>query len=153
MQSHPAICTEHIKHAWVHRPHRGGEFQVIQECSRYPVHSIHFCNWSQWLWYDNHSRHHYPSVFISAHLFNPHYSTPDIYTGKSNLMDAISFVLGMKTQRLRSSNLRELVYKGPSETKPAAGIPYVPYLSKYSFYSSLLLNYIHSALSFSRRFL
>lgn len=39
------------------------------------------------------------------------------WLGKSNLMDAISFVLGMKPIRLRSSNLRELVYKGPAETK------------------------------------
>nr|CAG8547000.1 14574_t:CDS:10 [Entrophospora candida] len=32
--------------------------------------------------------------------------------GKSNLMDAISFVLGIKSTQLRSSQLRELIYKG-----------------------------------------
>jgi len=33
-------------------------------------------------------------------------------------MDAISFVLGVNTKSLRSSNLRELIYRAPSETKP-----------------------------------
>ena len=32
--------------------------------------------------------------------------------GKSNLMDAISFVLGVKSAQLRSSQLKELVYRG-----------------------------------------
>jgi structural maintenance of chromosome 1 len=32
--------------------------------------------------------------------------------GKSNLMDAISFVLGVKSAQLRSSQLRDLVYRG-----------------------------------------
>ncbi|KDQ52106.1 hypothetical protein JAAARDRAFT_210702 [Jaapia argillacea MUCL 33604] len=32
--------------------------------------------------------------------------------GKSNLMDAISFVLGVKSRELRSSQLRDLVYRG-----------------------------------------
>ncbi|ORX73158.1 RecF/RecN/SMC protein [Linderina pennispora] len=32
--------------------------------------------------------------------------------GKSNLMDAISFVLGVKSSHLRSSQLRDLVYRG-----------------------------------------
>jgi len=32
-------------------------------------------------------------------------------TGKSNLMDAISFVLGVKSAQLRSSQLRELIYR------------------------------------------
>ena len=32
--------------------------------------------------------------------------------GKSNLMDAISFVLGIKSAQLRSSQLRDLVYRG-----------------------------------------
>lgn len=32
--------------------------------------------------------------------------------GKSNLMDAISFVLGVKSAQLRSTQLRDLVYRG-----------------------------------------
>jgi len=32
--------------------------------------------------------------------------------GKSNLMDAISFVLGVKSAVLRSSQLKDLVYRG-----------------------------------------
>lgn len=33
-------------------------------------------------------------------------------SGKSNMMDAISFVLGVKTTHLRSSNLKDLIYRG-----------------------------------------
>lgn len=33
-------------------------------------------------------------------------------SGKSNLMDAISFVLGVKSAQLRSSQLKDLVYRG-----------------------------------------
>ncbi|KIO31393.1 hypothetical protein M407DRAFT_14099 [Tulasnella calospora MUT 4182] len=33
-------------------------------------------------------------------------------SGKSNLMDAISFVLGIKSAQLRSSQLRDLIYRG-----------------------------------------
>ena len=32
--------------------------------------------------------------------------------GKSNLMDAISFVLGIKSSQLRSTQLRDLIYRG-----------------------------------------
>src|SRR5947209_19877467 len=32
--------------------------------------------------------------------------------GKSNLMDAISFVLGIKSAQLRSSQLKDLIYRG-----------------------------------------
>ena len=32
--------------------------------------------------------------------------------GKSNLMDAISFVLGIRSAQLRSSQLKDLVYRG-----------------------------------------
>ncbi|ODV67664.1 RecF/RecN/SMC protein [Hyphopichia burtonii NRRL Y-1933] len=32
--------------------------------------------------------------------------------GKSNMMDAISFVLGVKSSHLRSSNLKDLIYRG-----------------------------------------
>lgn len=39
-------------------------------------------------------------------------------SGKSNLMDAVSFVLGLKSSHLRSSQLKELVYKGPSDYTP-----------------------------------
>ncbi|KAF8936672.1 Structural maintenance of chromosomes protein 1 [Haplosporangium gracile] len=45
--------------------------------------------------------------------------------GKSNLMDAISFVLGVKSSQLRSSQLRELIYRDRSDdtddnTRPGA---------------------------------
>ena len=35
--------------------------------------------------------------------------------GKSNLMDAISFVLGIKSAQLRSTQLRDLVYRGGAQ--------------------------------------
>lgn len=38
--------------------------------------------------------------------------------GKSNLMDAICFVLGVQSSQLRSSNVKELVYR-PDSTAPA----------------------------------
>jgi len=38
--------------------------------------------------------------------------------GKSNLMDAISFVLGVKTAQLRSSQLKDLVYRGRKLARP-----------------------------------
>lgn len=40
--------------------------------------------------------------------------------GKSNLMDAISFVLGVKSAQLRSSQLKDLVYRGRRLTKEDA---------------------------------
>src|ERR1700753_3398981 len=38
--------------------------------------------------------------------------------GKSNLMDAISFVLGVKSAQLRSSQLKDLVYRGSKLAAP-----------------------------------
>lgn len=43
----------------------------------------------------------------------------NIITGKSNMMDAISFVLGVQSKHLRSSHLKELIYKKDSLSKPA----------------------------------
>ena len=40
--------------------------------------------------------------------------------GKSNLMDAISFVLGVKSAQLRSSQLKDLVYRGRRLEKSSA---------------------------------
>lgn len=40
--------------------------------------------------------------------------------GKSNLMDAISFVLGIKSAQLRSSQLKDLVYRGRRLEKGSA---------------------------------
>lgn len=34
------------------------------------------------------------------------------FIGKSNLMDAISFVLGVKSVHMRSQQLRDLIYRG-----------------------------------------
>ncbi|KAG8849135.1 Structural maintenance of chromosomes protein 1 [Tulasnella sp. 330] len=42
-------------------------------------------------------------------------------SGKSNLMDAISFVLGVKSAQLRSSQLRDLIYRGRKLAKDANG--------------------------------
>jgi len=39
--------------------------------------------------------------------------------GKPNLMDAISFVLGVKSAQLRSSQLKDLVYRGRRLTRDA----------------------------------
>lgn len=36
--------------------------------------------------------------------------------GKSNLMDAISFVLGVKSAQLRSTQMKDLVYRGRRAT-------------------------------------
>ncbi len=50
---------------------------------------------------------------MSYTLFSPYmYITPAIlkYTGKSNLMDAISFVLGERTQNLRVRSLKVKVH-------------------------------------------
>ncbi|KAJ9064558.1 Structural maintenance of chromosomes protein 1 [Entomophthora muscae] len=43
--------------------------------------------------------------------------------GKSNLMDAISFVLGMRSQQLRSSNLKDLVYRGLTSSQAPEDSP------------------------------
>ena len=40
--------------------------------------------------------------------------------GKSNLMDAISFVMGLRAYFLRSSNLKQLIYKSDSESANSA---------------------------------
>src|SRR4051794_25754349 len=37
------------------------------------------------------------------------------FVGKSNLMDAISFVLGVNTRHLRSANLRDLIFRVDAE--------------------------------------
>ena len=39
--------------------------------------------------------------------------------GKSNMMDAISFVLGVQSQHLRSSNLKELIFRKDASSAPA----------------------------------
>lgn len=45
-------------------------------------------------------------------------------SGKSNSMDAISFVLGIKSSHLRSTNLRDLVYRGRVlRTSKVDGVP------------------------------
>ena len=39
-------------------------------------------------------------------------------SGKSNLMDAISFVLGVQSRQLRSTQLKDLIHRGPDEDGP-----------------------------------
>lgn len=38
------------------------------------------------------------------------------FLGKSNLMDAVSFVLGVQARHMRGSNLSDLIYR-PSDSK------------------------------------
>ena len=40
--------------------------------------------------------------------------------GKSNLMDAISFVLGVKSAQLRSTQLKDLIYRGKKAAQEEA---------------------------------
>jgi structural maintenance of chromosome 1 len=42
--------------------------------------------------------------------------------GKSNLMDAISFVLGVKSAQLRSTQLKDLVYRGRKAAEAEDGM-------------------------------
>jgi structural maintenance of chromosome 1 len=42
--------------------------------------------------------------------------------GKSNLMDAISFVLGVKSAQLRSTQLKDLVYRGRKAAEGEEGM-------------------------------
>lgn len=73
----------------------------------------HFC--SQCLFY-SFSTHFLPDLPSSA------LSPPPL--GKSNLMDAISFVLGEKTSNLRVKTLRDLIHGAPVG-KPAANRAFV----------------------------
>lgn len=40
-------------------------------------------------------------------------------SGKSNMMDAISFVLGVQSKHLRSTHLKELIFRQDAESAPA----------------------------------
>lgn len=40
-------------------------------------------------------------------------------SGKSNMMDAISFVLGVQSKHLRSSHLKELIFRQDATSAPA----------------------------------
>ena len=44
-------------------------------------------------------------------------------SGKSNLMDAISFVLGVQSRDLRSSQMRDLIFRPPGEGGKKSGAP------------------------------
>lgn len=63
---------------------------------------LHLCNFKSWA--GTHVLHFGDSYFTS--VIGPNGS------GKSNTMDAISFVLGIKSSHLRSTNLRDLIYRG-----------------------------------------
>ena len=43
----------------------------------------------------------------------------DLALGKSNMMDAISFVLGVQSRHLRSSHLKELIFRKDANSAPA----------------------------------
>lgn len=78
--------------------HRVVRFQVIQVSRRFPIFYI-------------------PEPANRGHqVIGPFRNFTSIIgpngAGKSNLMDAISFVLGVKSAQLRSSQLRDLVYRG-----------------------------------------
>lgn len=40
-------------------------------------------------------------------------------SGKSNMMDAISFVLGVQSKHLRSTHLKELIFRQDADSAPA----------------------------------
>ncbi|QIW97224.1 hypothetical protein AMS68_002742 [Peltaster fructicola] len=63
---------------------------------------LHLCNFKSWA--GTHVLHFGDSFFTS--VIGPNGS------GKSNTMDAISFVLGIKSSHLRSTHLRDLIYRG-----------------------------------------
>ena len=42
--------------------------------------------------------------------------------GKSNLMDAISFILGVQSRHLRSSQMKDLVFRPPGQMMAAAAL-------------------------------
>ncbi|KAI0237086.1 Structural maintenance of chromosomes protein 1 [Massospora cicadina] len=48
--------------------------------------------------------------------------------GKSNLMDAISFVLGMRSDKLRSTNLKDLIYRGLQDSQAPEDSPTSAYV-------------------------
>ena len=54
---------------------------------------------------------------LEARLFFNHSTGPN-GAGKSNMMDAISFVLGVQSRFLRSSNLKELVFRKDAQSPP-----------------------------------
>lgn len=63
--------------------------------------------------------------FSPSHLPNvPSSASSPSLLGKSNLMDAISFVLGEKTSNLRVKTLRDLIHGAPVG-KPAANRAFV----------------------------
>ena len=53
-----------------------------------------------------------PQSSVQMELVRVFRQSTAYYLGKSNLMDAISFVLGIKSSQLRSSQLRDLIYRG-----------------------------------------
>ena len=53
--------------------------------------------------------------FIHLRILCSFFSVP---AGKSNLMDAISFVLGVRSQQLRSQQLQDLIFRAPSDDDP-----------------------------------
>lgn len=126
LQYVPAICALHS----TRMPGSIDRIEVENFKSYRNVHTIPFTQFTSVIGPNGSGIFSSPCYILPLYISALHYKhhvcqSFSPFSGKSNLMDAISFVLGMKTQRLRSSNLRELVYKGPSETKPAPGIPYV----------------------------
>lgn len=81
--------------------HRVMRFQVIQ------VSQLSSCAYSTFLNWSTNRGHQVIGPFKNfTSIIGPNGA------GKSNLMDAISFVLGVRSAQLRSSQLRDLVYRG-----------------------------------------
>lgn len=75
-------------------------FQIIQG-TPYPFVQrfiLYVNHWPQWLWKIQLVRVHCAAIFLDANSFKS--------------MDAISFVLGIKSSHLRSAHLKDLVYRG-----------------------------------------
>ena len=58
--------------------------------------------------------------------------------GKSNMMDAISFVLGVQSKHLRSTHLKELIFRQDAESAPARKADQWEIKCSYSLTSMLL---------------
>ncbi len=90
-----------------------------------PLIRIEVCDFKSYRWVADATRLSLPTA-LDALRHSRHYSDHQIIgpfknftsvigpngAGKSNLMDAISFVLGVKSAQLRSSQLKDLIYRG-----------------------------------------
>lgn len=100
--------------------HRNGQFQVLQGPSydRAPE-ELYGCHWAQRFWYIHFFSFFIWKIYIIISIL-----------GKSNFMDAISFVMGEKTTSLRVKRLSDLIH-GASVGQPVS--------RRYSFFCFYLV--------------